>query len=205
MVSKEGSPCISRSANTANATESAGAFYSFKSDERTLIYRFKKNRQIIFAGAIQTCRLGTANSAQLVNQLAAAILLIVLVIDELHVGDQLIHGLLRQIDDLDAHLGQLSLVCLSLSGVVFHHHCSVLGEDVNQNFLILSRQGLELSLVHADDVQGADVVGLGVDISDHLLLEARYTGSFARSLNYFEGREFESRSKWVTLSIGYMF
>ena len=49
------------------------------------------------------------------------------------------------------------------------------------------------------------VVGLGVDISDHLLLEARYTGSFARSLNYFEGREFESRSKWVTLSIGYMF
>ena len=49
------------------------------------------------------------------------------------------------------------------------------------------------------------VVGLGVDISDHLLLEARYTGSFAHSLNYFEGREFESRSKWVTLSIGYMF
>ena len=137
-------------------------FISFKSDECTSIYRFKKNRQIAFAGAIQTCRLGTTNSTQLINQLAAAILLIILVIDELHVGNQLIHGLLRQVDDLDAHLGQLSLVCLGLSSVIFHHHCSILGEDVNQNFLILSGQGLELSLVHADDVQGADVVGLGV-------------------------------------------
>lgn len=49
------------------------------------------------------------------------------------------------------------------------------------------------------------VLGVGVDLSRHLLLEARYTGNFRQTLNYFEGMEFDSRSSWATLSIGYMF
>ena len=49
------------------------------------------------------------------------------------------------------------------------------------------------------------VAGVGVSLSEHLLVEARYTGNFAQTMNYFEGLEFESRASWLTLSIGYMF
>lgn len=49
------------------------------------------------------------------------------------------------------------------------------------------------------------VAGVGVDLSDHLMVEARYTGNFSKTANYFEGAEFSSRSSWLTLSIGYMF
>ena len=48
-------------------------------------------------------------------------------------------------------------------------------------------------------------LGVGVSLSDHLMVEARYTGNFAQTMNYFEGVEFESRASWLTLSIGYMF
>ena len=47
--------------------------------------------------------------------------------------------------------------------------------------------------------------GVGVNLSDSLVLDARFTGNFARTDNYFEGVEFRSSSYWVGLNIGYMF
>lgn len=47
--------------------------------------------------------------------------------------------------------------------------------------------------------------GVGVNISDSVVLDARFTGNFGRTDNYFEGVEFGSSSYWVGLNIGYMF
>lgn len=47
--------------------------------------------------------------------------------------------------------------------------------------------------------------GVGVNLSDSVVLDARFTGNFARTDNYFEGVEFRSSSYWVGLNIGYMF
>ena len=49
------------------------------------------------------------------------------------------------------------------------------------------------------------VAGVGVSLTQHLLLEARYTSSFTDTINYFEGLEFSTRSHWLTFGIGYMF
>lgn len=48
-------------------------------------------------------------------------------------------------------------------------------------------------------------VGVGVNLSHHLVLEARYSSGFVGTDNYFEGLEFSTRSHWLTLGIGYMF
>ena len=47
--------------------------------------------------------------------------------------------------------------------------------------------------------------GVGVNISDSVVLDARFTGNFARTENYFEGAEFRSSAYWVGLNLGYMF
>ena len=47
--------------------------------------------------------------------------------------------------------------------------------------------------------------GVGVELSKHLLLEARYTSGFASMSNYFEGVEFKSKSHWLAFNLGYMF
>lgn len=49
------------------------------------------------------------------------------------------------------------------------------------------------------------VAGVGVTLSQHFILEARYTSSFTDTLNYFGGMEFSTRSHWLTFGIGYMF
>lgn len=46
---------------------------------------------------------------------------------------------------------------------------------------------------------------VGVSLTQHLLLDARFTGSFAPVSNYFEGVEFTSRGWWLSVGIGYMF
>jgi CTP synthase len=48
-------------------------------------------------------------------------------------------------------------------------------------------------------------VGVGVNLTQHLLIESRFTGGFKKTMNYFEGAEFYTRSSWLTLGIGYMF
>ena len=47
--------------------------------------------------------------------------------------------------------------------------------------------------------------GVGVELSPKLLVDARLTGNFGRTDNYFEGLEFRSSAMWLTLGIGYMF
>ena len=47
--------------------------------------------------------------------------------------------------------------------------------------------------------------GVGVNISDSVVLDARFTGNFGRTDNYFEGVEFTSRGWWLSVGIGYMF
>lgn len=47
--------------------------------------------------------------------------------------------------------------------------------------------------------------GVGVELSPKLLVDARLTGNFGRTDNYFEGLEFRSSGMWLTLGIGYMF
>jgi hypothetical protein len=47
--------------------------------------------------------------------------------------------------------------------------------------------------------------GVAVEITPHLIIDARYTGNFSKSDNYFEGNEFNMRSHWATLTIGYVF
>lgn len=49
------------------------------------------------------------------------------------------------------------------------------------------------------------VAGIGVELSRHLIMEARYTSGFVTTSNYFEGLEFSTRSHWLTLGIGYIF
>lgn len=49
------------------------------------------------------------------------------------------------------------------------------------------------------------VAGVGVSLSQHFLLEVRYTSSFSDTTNYFEGFEFPTRSHWLTFGVGYMF
>ncbi len=47
--------------------------------------------------------------------------------------------------------------------------------------------------------------GIGVNLSDSVVVDARFTGNFGRTDNYFEGAEFPSSSYWVGLNIGYVF
>ncbi len=47
--------------------------------------------------------------------------------------------------------------------------------------------------------------GVGVEISRHIVLEARYTSGFVTTLNYFEGAEFSTRSHWLGFNLGYVF
>lgn len=47
--------------------------------------------------------------------------------------------------------------------------------------------------------------GVGVAMSRHVSLDVRYTGSFGRTDNYFEGAEFSCGSSWLSLSLGYVF
>lgn len=47
--------------------------------------------------------------------------------------------------------------------------------------------------------------GVGVELTPKLLVDARLTGNFGRTDNYFEGLEFRSSAMWLTLGIGYMF
>lgn len=47
--------------------------------------------------------------------------------------------------------------------------------------------------------------GVGLELSPKLLVDARLTGNFGRTDNYFEGLEFRSSAMWLTLGIGYMF
>lgn len=48
-------------------------------------------------------------------------------------------------------------------------------------------------------------VGAGVNLTRHLLLDARFTGNFSTPSNYFEGSEFSTSNYWTVLSLGYMF
>lgn len=47
--------------------------------------------------------------------------------------------------------------------------------------------------------------GIAVEITRHLIIDARYTGNFRQSLNYAGGKEFNMRSHWATLTLGYVF
>ena len=47
--------------------------------------------------------------------------------------------------------------------------------------------------------------GVGVELTPKLLVDARLTGNFGRTDNYFEGLEFRSSAMWLTLGIGYIF
>lgn len=49
------------------------------------------------------------------------------------------------------------------------------------------------------------VASVGVNISDSVVVDARFTGNVGRTDNYFEGLEFSSSSYWVGLNIGYLF
>ena len=49
------------------------------------------------------------------------------------------------------------------------------------------------------------VANVGVSLTQHLLLDARFTGSFAPVSNYFEGAEFTTRGWWLSVGLGYMF
>ena len=47
--------------------------------------------------------------------------------------------------------------------------------------------------------------GIGVEITQHLVVDARFTGGLARTDNYFEGAEFRSSAYWATLGVTYLF
>ena len=47
--------------------------------------------------------------------------------------------------------------------------------------------------------------GAGVALSRHVTVDARYTGCFGRTANYFEGLEFSGGSRWVSLGVMYVF
>lgn len=47
--------------------------------------------------------------------------------------------------------------------------------------------------------------GVGVELTRHIVLDARFTGGLARTDNYFEGAEFCSSAYWATLGVSYLF
>ena len=47
--------------------------------------------------------------------------------------------------------------------------------------------------------------GIGVELTQHLAVDARFTGGLARTDNYFEGMEFRSSAYWATLGVTYLF
>ena len=47
--------------------------------------------------------------------------------------------------------------------------------------------------------------GIGVELTQHLAVDARFTGGLARTDNYFEGVEFRSSACWATLGVTYLF
>ena len=47
--------------------------------------------------------------------------------------------------------------------------------------------------------------GVGVELTRHIVLDARFTGGLARTDNYFEGAEFRSSAYWATLGVSYLF
>lgn len=47
--------------------------------------------------------------------------------------------------------------------------------------------------------------GIGVQVSQHLTVDGRFTGNMGRTLNYYEGLEFRNYAYWVTLGVSYMF
>jgi hypothetical protein len=47
--------------------------------------------------------------------------------------------------------------------------------------------------------------GVGVAITQRLIVDARFTGGLRRTDNYFEGAEFRSSAYWATLNVGYLF
>lgn len=49
------------------------------------------------------------------------------------------------------------------------------------------------------------VADVGLHLTRHLLLDARFVGSFGQVDNYFEGAEFSTRDWSLSFSIGYMF
>lgn len=49
------------------------------------------------------------------------------------------------------------------------------------------------------------VADVGVKLTQHLLLDARFVGSIGEANNYFEGAEFTTRSWSLSFGLGYMF
>lgn len=49
------------------------------------------------------------------------------------------------------------------------------------------------------------LVGAGVELTPHLVVDLRYVGSPSRQSNYFEGIEFQSRSGWAMIGLEYKF
>ena len=49
------------------------------------------------------------------------------------------------------------------------------------------------------------VADVGVKLTQHLMLDARFVGSFGEVNNYFEGAEFTTRSWSLSFGLGYMF
>lgn len=47
--------------------------------------------------------------------------------------------------------------------------------------------------------------GVGVQVSQHLTVDGRFTGNMGRTLNYYEGLECRNYGYWVTLGLSYMF
>ena len=47
--------------------------------------------------------------------------------------------------------------------------------------------------------------GVGVAITQRLIVDARFTGGLRRTDNYFEGAEFRSSAYWATLNVSYLF
>lgn len=47
--------------------------------------------------------------------------------------------------------------------------------------------------------------GVGVAVSQHIVIDARFTGGLRRTNNYFEGAEFLSSAYWAMLSVSYLF
>ena len=47
--------------------------------------------------------------------------------------------------------------------------------------------------------------GIGVELSRHVVVDARFTGSLARTDNYFEGVEFRTSAYQATLGVNYLF
>lgn len=47
--------------------------------------------------------------------------------------------------------------------------------------------------------------GIGVELTQHIAVDARFTGGLADTDNYFEGVEFRSSAYWATLGVTYMF